>query len=187
MPRKRKSYVWSRLVWRELPAEEIPELGADDFLASDETIGTTPINKNKQTIYCDSFSDDNQNVEILCLCWGSCACFNICHCYDHCNCFNSKRSVRVENPHNPGYCFLNHPKIEENQILKWCLEIPKLYSFVGRVIILCSIVDLIKIFIRSLLDFLEITLQRYWYICQSTNERMDLRRLSGKDALKWLW
>ena len=80
MPRKRKSYVWSRLVWRELPAEEIPELGADDFLASDETIGTTPINKNKQTIYCDSFSDDNQNVTVLCRCWGSCACFDICHC-----------------------------------------------------------------------------------------------------------
>ena len=170
MPRKRRRYVWSRLVWRELPADEIPEWEADDFLA--------PI--SKKIIYCESFSDDNQNVEILCRCWGSCACFDICHCYDHCNCFNSKRSVRVENPHYPGYCFLNHPKIEENQILKWCLEIPKLYSFVGRVIIFCSIRDLIfffsKNFKRSLLDFLEITFQRYWYICQSTIERMDLRR-----------
>ena len=142
MPRKRRRYVWSRLVWRELPADEIPEWEADDFLA--------PI--SKQIIYCGSFSDDNQNVEILCRCWGSCACFDICHCYDHCNCFNSKRSVRVENPHYPGYCFLNHPKIEENQILKWCLEIPKLYSFVGRVIILCSIRDLIIFFFQKILN-----------------------------------
>jgi len=36
-----------------------------------------------------------------------------------------------------GYCFLNHPKIKKNQILKWSLRVPKFeYGLIGMVIIL---------------------------------------------------
>ena len=36
-----------------------------------------------------------------------------------------------------GYCFLNHPKIGKNQILKWSLRVPKFkYGNIGMVIIL---------------------------------------------------
>ena len=67
-----------------------------------------------QAVVCDRFSDDNENVIV-----SSC-----------------KRSVKFYKNKN-GYCFLNHPKIEKNQILKWSLQVPKFkYSVIGMVIIL---------------------------------------------------
>ena len=87
---------------------EIPELEAVG------TVETAPITESKQTIICDSFSDDNYNVTV-----SSC-----------------KRTVSNDDWH-PGYCFLNHPKIQKNQILKWHLRVPKLkYSEIGMVIFL---------------------------------------------------
>ena len=69
----------------------------------------------KQTIICDSFSDDNEYVTV-----SSC-----------------KRSVKSNDRYNLGYCFLNHQKIEKNQILKWTLRVPKTkYGWIGMVIIL---------------------------------------------------
>ena len=69
---------------------------------------------SKQTIVCDSFSDDNKNVTV-----SSC-----------------KRRAK-----NSGFgrsdCFLDHPKIEKNQILQWSLRVPKFKSgLIGMVIIL---------------------------------------------------
>jgi len=90
---------------------EIPELEAV------KTVETTPIAENKQTIICDSFSDDNFNVTV-----SSC-----------------KRTVKGEENGLRGYCFLNHPKIQKNQILKWRLRVPKFdYNKInlGMVIIL---------------------------------------------------
>ena len=79
-------------------------------------------NETKEIIVCRSFSDDNHNVIVS----------------------SDKRSVK-NNRINRGYCFLNHPKIGKNQILKWTLRVPKfkaglfdalLSGFIGMVIIL---------------------------------------------------
>ena len=64
---------------------------------------------SKQTIVCQSFSDDNYGVTV-----SSC----------QRNCVGS------------GYYFFNHPEIKKNQILKWSLRVPKLYGGIGMVIIL---------------------------------------------------
>ena len=82
--------------------EEVPEL---------KTVETLSITETKQTLVCDSFSDDNYNVTIS----------------------SSKRSVKARPPFT-GYCFLNHPKIERNKILKWNFRVPKYRSFIGMVI-----------------------------------------------------
>ena len=89
--------------------EEVPELEAVD------TVKTMPIVGTKQIVICDRFSDDNDNVTV-----SSC-----------------KRSVKIDTYGN-GYCFLSHPKIGKNQILKWSLRVPKFkYSTIlGMVIIL---------------------------------------------------
>ena len=87
--------------------EEEPELEAT------ETVETTSITESKLIIVCDSFSNDNKNMIV-----SSC-----------------KRSVKKFG--NLGYCFLNHPKIEKNQILKWSLRVPKYdVGWIGMVIIL---------------------------------------------------
>ena len=84
---------------------EIPELEAVEIFK------TSPITQSKQTIFCDSFSDDNCNAIIL-----SC-----------------RRSVKGKNGN--GYCFINHPKMQKNQILKWSLRVSKYkYDFLGMVI-----------------------------------------------------
>lgn len=75
-----------------------------------ETVETMPRIETKQTIICESFSDTNKNV-ILSSC---------------------KRSVKSN---RYGYCFLNHPKIRMNQILKWSLRIPKFDGVIGIVIL----------------------------------------------------
>ena len=100
-----------------------------------ETIQPQSVIETKQTIICQSFSDDNYNVTV-----SSC-----------------KRSVTSN---GFGYCFLNHPKLQKNQILKWSVRVPKhKYGWIGMVIML----DKIKFYL------LMIAFKRYWYICQSTN------------------
>ena len=76
-------------------SRKIPELEAV------KTVEAAPKTESKQTIICDSFSDDNENVTV-----SSC-----------------KRSVKNVID-GTGYCFLNHPKIQKNQILKWRLRVP---------------------------------------------------------------
>ena len=75
---------------------EIPELEAV------KTVEAAPKTESKQTIICDSFSDDNYKVTVS----------------------NGKRSVK-RNSAGWGYCFLNHEKIKKDQILKWSLRVPK--------------------------------------------------------------
>ena len=116
---------------------EVPEIEAV------ETVETMPIIENKQTIICESFSDDNKNVIV-----SSC-----------------KRSAKSN---SYSYAFLNHPKIGENQILKWSLRVPKFNDgYIGMVIIHDSIKEFIRLF-----DFLKISFQRFWYIHQPTNGNM---------------
>ena len=80
-----------------------------------QTMRIKNLMKTKQIIICDSFSDDNCDV-------------NVSSC---------KRSVKYNGVYGDGFCFLNHPKIEKNQILKWSLRVPKFeYGFIGMVIIL---------------------------------------------------
>ena len=68
-----------------------------------------PRSESKQTIVCQSFSDDNENVIVS----------------------NDKRSVKYNGgPFDYGYCFLKHPKMQKNQILKWNLRVPK-FKFPG--------------------------------------------------------
>ena len=101
-----------------------------------ETIETPMISGNKQIIVCQSFSDDNDDVAV-----SSC-----------------KRSVKFDHPDGgKGYCFLKHPKIEKNQLLQWTIRVPNFDggSQIGMVIIREYII----------FDFLNITFQRYWYIC----------------------
>ena len=91
----------------------IPEVEPE--LETVGTVETTPITKSKQILVCNSFSDDNEDVIV-----SSC-----------------KRSVRLNEDENIGYCFLNHPKIIKNQILKWSLRVPKFkYDWIGMVIFL---------------------------------------------------
>ena len=97
-----------------MSAMEIRRLGAG------ETVNTSPITQSKQTIICDRFSDDNYNVTVS----------------------NGKQSVRGNDEYDDeyddvGYCFLDHPKMQKNQILKWSLRVPKFkYSgFLGIVTI----------------------------------------------------
>ena len=79
-----------------------------------ETVQPASVMESKQTIVCESFSDDNYNVTV-----SSC-----------------RRSVKGVNG-NYGYCFLNHPKMQKNQILKWGMRVPKYTSGgIGMVIIL---------------------------------------------------
>ena len=77
-----------------------------------ETVESVPLTQSKQTINCDSFSDDNYNVTV-----SSC-----------------KQSVKNKLG-DYGYCFLNNPKWQKNQILKWSLRVPKHnYGGIGMVI-----------------------------------------------------
>ena len=111
----------------ELTVEEKPESEADDLPVSEETIETTPITEIKEIIDCCSFSEDNNNVndEI----------------------FKAKNSKFIwsKDDRYPGYCFLNHPKIENNQILRWSIGIGKMRADIGPVTILYKISDRIKI------------------------------------------
>ena len=79
-----------------------------------ETVQPASIIERKQTIGCQSFSDDNKNVTVS----------------------NDKRSVKG-NFGYWSYCFLNHQKMQKNQILKWSLRVPKFkfLSSIGIVII----------------------------------------------------
>ena len=87
-----------------LSTKEQPSIGAA------KTVGTASLIESKQTLVCESFSDDNYYVTV-----SSC-----------------KRSV---NGRLYSYCFLNHPTIKKNQILKWSLRIPKFRSgLIGMVI-----------------------------------------------------
>ena len=85
---------------------EIPELEAV------ETVATAPIVQSKQTIICDRFSDNNYNVTVS-------------------SCNRTVKGIYDE----LGYCFLNHPKMQKNQILKCSLRVPKYKSgWIGMVI-----------------------------------------------------
>ena len=71
-----------------------------------------------RTIVCKNFSDDNYRVTVS----------------------RNKRSVKGIADWSVGcaaygYCFLNHQKIYKNQILKWCLRVPKHWGGLGMVII----------------------------------------------------
>ena len=94
--------------------EEIQKRVRDAIrVKSEQTMRIKSLNATEQIIICDSFSDDNVGVTV-----SSC-----------------KRSVKKCG--YIGYCFLNHPKIEKNQILKWSLRVPKfLFGYIGMVIIL---------------------------------------------------
>ena len=73
--------------------------------------------ESKQTIVCNGFSDNNKDVTV-----SSC-----------------KRRVKCNylTTRNNGYCFLDHPKIEKNQVLQWTLRVPKFeLGLIGMVIIL---------------------------------------------------
>ena len=86
-------------------------------------VETKPIIESTQTIVCDSFSDDNCNVTVSKPKRGV---------------FKSKGwSVKNNGIGYHSYCFLNHPNIQKNQILKWRLRVPMFkYSYIGMVIIL---------------------------------------------------
>jgi len=92
------------------------------------------ISGNKQVIVCKSFSDDNRKVAVS----------------------SSKRSVKFDDPRAGfGYCFLKHPKIENNQLLQWTIRVPKF---------VCGNLGMVIIRQYIIFDFLKITFQRYWYI-----------------------
>ena len=83
-----------------------------------EVDGNKQNQKSKQTIICDSFSNDNYDATV-----SSC-----------------KRRVEVDD-YTYGYCFLDHPRIEKNQVLKWTIRVPKFKDGrIGMVIILDLII-----------------------------------------------
>ena len=113
-----------------ISARDKPAL--ETFAAND----ITPISENKRMIICNTFSEDNLNVIV-----SSC-----------------KRSIKLQ-ACRVGYCFLSHPNIDKNQILRWTVRVPRHKMFIGIVIILKYI----------LFKNLKITFKRYWNICQPTN------------------
>ena len=73
---------------------------------------------SKQTLVCESFSDDNCKVTVS-------------------SCRRSVKGIDYAGDHFFGACFLKHPKVQKNQILKWSLRVPKSKSGgIGMVIIL---------------------------------------------------
>ena len=126
MPRKGRRDLWKELPV-ELTVEEKPDSEADDLPVSDETIETTPITEIKEIIDCCSFSEDNNNVN------------------DEIFKDENSKCIFAKDDRYPGYCFLNHPKIENNQILKWSIGIGKMRADIGPVTILYKISDRIKI------------------------------------------
>ena len=80
-----------------------------------------PINETKKIIVCDKFSD-HKRVKISLPKRGF---------------FKNKGwSVKCNSRLDKGYCFLNHPNIGKNEILKWSLRVPKTRGCIGMVIIL---------------------------------------------------
>ena len=54
---------------------------------------------------------------------------------------NGRKSIKTKFGNGRGYCFLNHPKIQKNETLKWSLRVPKFgedpnSGYVGMIIIL---------------------------------------------------
>ena len=78
-----------------------------------ETVENPSIMEFKQTILCNRFSNENKNVTLS----------------------SSKQSVKGK-ARTWGYCFLNHPSIQKNQILRWSVRVPKFRYFLGMVIVL---------------------------------------------------
>ena len=82
------------------------------------TVQPASVVASKQTLVCESFSDDNCKVTVS-------------------SCRRSVKGIRHANGSDQGYCFLSHPKVQKNQILKWSLRVPKSKSSgIGTVIIL---------------------------------------------------
>ena len=141
-----------------LHAQEMPALDTP------ETIQTRTNTATKQAIICESFADDNQNVIV-----SSC-----------------KRFVKSKN-NSPSYCFLNDPKIEKDQLLKWSLRVPKFKCQIGIVIsyFLFGItyiygIQCYWVYNKSIFN-LTVTFQSYRNICQTINEWL------GKSRFEQLW
>ena len=97
-----------------LTAKNQPLLGAV------ETVQQASITERKETIICQSFSDDNYKVAVS----------------------NDKRSVKSNGGRFVrGYSFLKHSKIKKDQILKWSIRVPKFKYGLGMVIILELIIS----------------------------------------------
>ena len=90
-----------------------PRTKKEPLQAAVETVQSSSVIESKETIVCESFSDDNKYVTVS----------------------SNKRSVEGNYGYD-GYCFLNHQKIEKNQILKWSLRVPNHCGGIGMVIIL---------------------------------------------------
>jgi len=129
MPRKGRRHLWRELPV-ELTFEEKPESEVDDLSGSDETIETTSITEIKEVIDCYSFSDDNKNVEIDDEMYREDIKKGIYKPH------YAKGHIRLDGDGYNGYCFLDHPKIENNQILKWSIRIWKMRGDIGPVNIL---------------------------------------------------
>ena len=67
---------------------------------------------NEAVIVCQSFSDDNEDVDLS-------SCRRIMK-------FTDEKEKGV------GYCFLKHPKIEKDQVLQWTFHVPK-FRYFGRI------------------------------------------------------
>ena len=100
---------------RELKAAKQGGLSAknEPLIGVVETVQPASVMERKQTIVCQSFSDNNYDVTVSI----------------------DKRSAKG-NGYGWGYCFLNHPKVQKNQILQWSLRVPKYKSgcVIGMVI-----------------------------------------------------
>ena len=87
--------------------QETPELETVD------AIQANPIVQPKQTVICQTFSNQNLNVTL-----------------------SSNMRVLKKNG-GYSYCFLNHPRIKNNEILQWTLSVPNfLDGKIGTIIIL---------------------------------------------------
>ena len=93
--------------------ETIEEPTQNETLAINET---SENEESKKVIVCQSFSDDNEDVDLS-------SCRRILK-------YTDKKEDGV------GYCFLNHPKIEKDQVLQWTVHVPKFHfhSRIGMVI-----------------------------------------------------
>ena len=88
-----------------------------------ETIENATNTKIRSIIFCKRFSLDNKDVFFL----------SSCRRIVKINDMILRNNKRID----IGFCFLEHSEIEQNQILRWTLRIPKFQNgFIGMVIIL---------------------------------------------------
>ena len=110
--RKRLHETQARLQYAEKMQQQVENICTD----LQQRLSDEKLVKSEKLLVCDRFSNFNKNVRVS----------------------NCKRYVKGKS--GRGFCFINHPDIGNNQILKWTFRVPKsAFGCLGMVNILITI------------------------------------------------